>query len=379
MKKLISVALALFLALALVSCGKSGTSSLETGSANSDKGFVKPEQYASVLLITINPQFRLYLDESGSVLAVEAVNKDAESIKDEVDLKNKSLETVIEAIVTAANKNGFIKEDAAISFEIVESKETDTAKADILTKAEKTANNTANELKIEIKVNISDNKTEAEQSSPPTESSNNQASSKPADVQSPSSSASNSSQTSSKSEPAHTHSFSAATCTEPKKCSCGAVEGTALGHDYKDGVCTRCNAKDPNYKPTSVLQKQGEWTLKFLNGKQLYSVSITLCEPGKNYADVGFGDPLDSPPDDPDMKNSCEVFNGKYYYFGIGDGDDIKDITEENGTVTLTDTSVNKLVLTRTGENSLQCASAPKTFARIEGIPAGSVFTFTAK
>ncbi len=63
----------------------------------------------------------------------------------------------------------------------------------------------------------------------------------------------------------------------------------------------------------------------------------------------------------------------------MGDGDDIKNITEENGTVTLTDTSENKLVLTRTGENSLQCASAPNTFARIEGIPADSVFTFTAK
>ncbi len=298
-------------------------------------------------------------------------------------MKNKGLETVIEAIVTAANKNGFIKEDAAISFEIVESKETDTAKADILTKAEKTANDTANELKIEIKVNISDNKTETESNEVPTESSNNQASSKPADVQSPSSTASNSSQTSSKSEPAHTHSFSAATCTEPKKCSCGAVEGTALGHDYKDGICARCNAKDPNYKPTSVLQKQGEWTLKFLNGKQLYSISIILCEPGKNHADVAFGDPLDSLPsdmqNDPNIKNDCEEFNGKYYYFGMGDGDDIKNITEENGTVTLTDTSENKLVLTRTGENSLQCASAPNTFARIEGIPADSVFTFTAK
>ena len=51
-----------------------------------------------------------------------------------------------------------------------------------------------------------------------------------------------------------------ATCTEAgltdgKKCSvCGEVlvaqeEIPALGHDFKDGVCTRCGAKDPDYKP----------------------------------------------------------------------------------------------------------------------------------
>lgn len=52
----------------------------------------------------------------------------------------------------------------------------------------------------------------------------------------------------------------AATCTEAgltdgKKCSvCNEVlvaqkEIPALGHNYKDGVCTRCGAKDPDYKP----------------------------------------------------------------------------------------------------------------------------------
>lgn len=49
------------------------------------------------------------------------------------------------------------------------------------------------------------------------------------------------------SAPAHTHSFAAATCTEPKKCSCGVTEGSALGHTYSAGKCTVCSAKDPNY------------------------------------------------------------------------------------------------------------------------------------
>ena len=39
-------------------------------------------------------------------------------------------------------------------------------------------------------------------------------------------------------EPPHTHSFSAATCTAPKTCSCGATEGEANGHNWKDATCS---------------------------------------------------------------------------------------------------------------------------------------------
>ena len=39
-------------------------------------------------------------------------------------------------------------------------------------------------------------------------------------------------------EPPHTHSFSAATCTTPKTCSCGATEGDANGHNWKDATCS---------------------------------------------------------------------------------------------------------------------------------------------
>ena len=35
----------------------------------------------------------------------------------------------------------------------------------------------------------------------------------------------------------HTHSFSAATCTSPAKCSCGQTKGKALGHKWTDATC----------------------------------------------------------------------------------------------------------------------------------------------
>ena len=43
----------------------------------------------------------------------------------------------------------------------------------------------------------------------------------------------------------HTCSFSDATCTEPAKCECGKTQGEALGHNYVEGVCSRCGEAAP--------------------------------------------------------------------------------------------------------------------------------------
>lgn len=46
------------------------------------------------------------------------------------------------------------------------------------------------------------------------------------------------------------HKYGEATCTSPRTCTaCGVTTGAALGHRYgENGLCSRCNAKDPNYK-----------------------------------------------------------------------------------------------------------------------------------
>ena len=83
--------------------------------------------------------------------------------------------------------------------------------------------------------------------------SSNPSSTPSASGSSSSSSGSSSSQSSSSSSKpsgtAHVHNFSAATCTLPKRCSCGVKEGDILGHNYANGKCTRCGVADPN-KPT---------------------------------------------------------------------------------------------------------------------------------
>lgn len=51
-------------------------------------------------------------------------------------------------------------------------------------------------------------------------------------------------------EPPHTHTFSAATCTEPKTCSCGETQGDANGHEWRDATyttpqtCSVCGATE---------------------------------------------------------------------------------------------------------------------------------------
>lgn len=53
----------------------------------------------------------------------------------------------------------------------------------------------------------------------------------------------------------HSHSYSKATCTKPESCSCGATRGSALGHFFSEGKCTRCGAKDSSYQPIPLSKR----------------------------------------------------------------------------------------------------------------------------
>jgi len=83
MKKILAAALALCLLLALGACGNSDRPASD-GSSDAQDAFVTPAGCVTVLQITINPQFRLYLDADDKVLAVEPLNADARSIVKDV-------------------------------------------------------------------------------------------------------------------------------------------------------------------------------------------------------------------------------------------------------------------------------------------------------
>ena len=109
MKKVCAYLLVLALLLTFsTACGKDATKSdaasqaTTTTTANQET-FEKPAEYVSVVLVTINPQFKLYLDADGNVLAVEPVNADAKQVAEKMTVKAGTIATVVDSLITVAN------------------------------------------------------------------------------------------------------------------------------------------------------------------------------------------------------------------------------------------------------------------------------------
>lgn len=214
-----------------------------TVSTSATDEFVKPTDYACVLLISINPQFKLYLDDNNKVLAIEAVNEDAKSIESDIDFDT-DFDTVIQRILTVSNEKGFIKANATIDFEMTEVIKTIINIADVLNKAVAAANKTATDLSIAITVTATDKtssgtQTDSNDTPANTSSNSNSGTNTQSNTSSktPTPSTATSSSSGKNNQTTHTHSYSNATCTEPAKCSCGATNGNALGHNWQAATC----------------------------------------------------------------------------------------------------------------------------------------------
>ena len=376
MKRIIAFLLAFILIFALAACKKDNTSSDYSdteGLANSE--FVKPENYATVLLVTINPQFKLYLDETGIVLAVEPVNDDAKTIIKEIAFEKENFETVVKNIVTVANENDFVKADATVNFEITEIANSVIEKTDIINKATAALNQVATELKISISVATNDTDATSSTETVSKEQTDN----------------STSKVTTTKPTESHTHKMSNATCTEPMKCSCGATEGKALGHkySYSHGICERCEAKDPDFVLyTSVMKKPGFWTCRYVIntdiGENLIDATLIFKAPtSEEYADyednmlfMG-GSRLAEEGEVYDPSEAIE-YNGKIYLGAYGNGGDrLGTVKEEGNMVYLTDADGNKLELLKTAENKLKVVSESNNYSDLRTIPTGTIITFS--
>ena len=358
MKKL----LAILLVLAVLVMGVTGCKPAEVGGDNNEDGssgsFVKPDNYASVVLMTINPQFKMYLDADGNVLAVEAVNEGAKQVERNISLKNKKLDDVVKEIVTAIDDGGIVKGSWNVKFEVVEQKDKTVDVNALITKVENVAEKAFEEVEAEVTVNVTVNIAQSE-NSVNTNSADN-----------------------TNSVEQHTHNFGEATCTKPATCECGATEGKELGHKYVDGKCTRCKTVDPDYKVnyTSLDQKGGKWAFTIIAGTECFDGSLVLS--GEYAITANVGDDVETLRENVDESvwdkflSDCKKIDGKYYYFGRGDGDDLASVTENGTTVTVTDTAGVKLVLNRTGENTMKVVSCSGDFTMIGKVAAGTEFTY---
>lgn len=159
MKKIIALMLILVGICAFTACSNKNTTSDKNApstTASDEQEFVKPKNYASVLIVTINPQFKLYLDENDTVLAVEPVNTDAKEIIDSITFENESVETVVDKVVTVANKEGFIKENATINLELVEAVDSNVDTSALLNKVTASVNQAVSDLELKVNVKAED-------------------------------------------------------------------------------------------------------------------------------------------------------------------------------------------------------------------------------
>ena len=138
-----------------------------------EDAFAKPDNYASVILVTINPQFKLYLDAAGTVLAVEPVNDDAKSIEDKIVYENSNFEEVIQVLIVAADDGGFIKTDTNVDFKVVETLDENIDTTDVLDKCSESANKKLTEIKTEITASTEETNNTSSESESESSSSNN--------------------------------------------------------------------------------------------------------------------------------------------------------------------------------------------------------------
>ncbi len=154
MKKFLAILLALALLMSFSACSENKNDKKPENSkpTNSQTDFVKPNNYATVIKITINPKFNLYLDKNNAVLAIEPLNDDAVTVCKNFTPSKTDLETVINEVLSAVNDANFVKENAEIKVAIAEIKD-ETVNTEALLQNTKTAiEKKATELKITVKV-----------------------------------------------------------------------------------------------------------------------------------------------------------------------------------------------------------------------------------
>ena len=105
------------------------TATEQTAAAEEQAETVDPEtlDYAYRLHITINPEFRLYLDEQSKVVAVTYLNQDAEELFSETFLTGMDLEKAMPVIIQQAVAKEYLADGKNITIDLEKSTESGQA------------------------------------------------------------------------------------------------------------------------------------------------------------------------------------------------------------------------------------------------------------
>lgn len=110
------------------------TATEQTAAAEEQAETVDPEtlDYAYRLHITINPEFRLYLDEQSKVVAVTCLNQDAEDLFSETFLTGMDVEKAMPVIIQQAVAKEYLADGKNITIDL--EKSTESGQADTVEK-----------------------------------------------------------------------------------------------------------------------------------------------------------------------------------------------------------------------------------------------------
>ena len=134
------------------------------------------------------------------------------------------------------------------------------------------------------------------------------------------------------------HIYLDANCTTAKTCvNCGTTQGRAKGHDYIQGVCTRCKEDQPGYKAfsTNTWQIMGRTFAE----NELDVIELRISEDGAVFH-ADFWGLLSELPESKqeeylkDPESLIEYKRQKYYYLGFGESCPLT-YEEEGNTVTI--------------------------------------------
>lgn len=104
-----------------------------------------PEAYAVAVVVTINPQVKLYLDADNVIVGVEYLNEDAKTAFSDIDFSNVTVEEGMEKIIAAAVEKEFLTDGKDVSIDVAEVKDTTCDTAVICEKVETAAVKAAEE------------------------------------------------------------------------------------------------------------------------------------------------------------------------------------------------------------------------------------------
>lgn len=129
------------------------------------------------------------------------------------------------------------------------------------------------------------------------------------------------------------HSWIEADCDTPRTCAnCGLTEGEALGHDYQDGICSRCGASENNGSRVTRLSGKNRYLTAIKAADEMKAVlglekfDTIIIASGTNFADALSGSYLAAQKRAPILLSCNEQYDQMA-------ADYIKANLAENGTV----------------------------------------------